>query len=274
MVKRRKQTQRDDDKQEQSAAADVGADETASGRDEASPANGEEGSDAAPRREHGVENEADEEPVRGEPVFDAAPEDEERREDGAVDWEALQAERDGLMEEREQLMDQLLRARAEFDNYRKRVNRDSEQTRKMAAEAIVRDLLPIMDNLELAVEHAGENTESGEGLREGVNMVLKQMRDVLTRHGLESIESHKAPFDPNVHEALMQTHSDEVPADHVAQVFQKGYKLGDRILRPAKVVVSQGPAQTAETGETAGETLDDSPQESAKIRQEMDNNGG
>lgn len=150
-----------------------------------------------------------------------------------VDVPALVAERDALR-------DQLLRARAEFDNYRKRVLRDGEQMRKMAAESLIRDLLPAVDDLERALDHA--NDESG-GLAQGVEMVLKQMHDVLARHGLARIPTVGGPFDPNVHEAITCIESDEVPRDHVGIEFQKGYRLGAYVLRPAKVAVSVGRAQ-------------------------------
>ncbi len=282
MSKQRGQPNQNEDATEPSEAAGPKSNTQAGREDSVQPGLNEENAEGGTvAGDKTGEAPTDEEPIRAEPIFEPAEhqaggaENEER----LAEWEALQSERDGLVEEREQLRDQLLRARAEFDNYRKRVNRDTEHTRKMAAEALVRDLLPILDNLELAVEHSGEDAENAEALREGVNMVLKQMHDVLRRHGVEPIESLKAPFDPNVHEALMQTHSDEVPADHVAQVFQKGYKLGDQILRPAKVVVSQGPAAAEEKTQeqdtdAAADALDESPPESAKIRRESQNDGG
>ena len=132
---------------------------------------------------------------------------------------------------------QLLRTLAEFDNFRKRVARDAEQTRKKAAESLIRDLLPVLDNLERGFEHAAD---ASEGFVQGVEMVLKQFREALERHGLKQIPALGQLFDPHVHEALMQAPSADVAADHVLQEFQKGYQLGDYVLRPAKVVVSSG----------------------------------
>ncbi len=152
------------------------------------------------------------------------------------DMAALRAERDGLK-------DRLLRARAEFENYRKRMVREAERTQKLAAESLIRDLLPVVDHLELAVQHAGSGSEA---FLEGVQMVLDQFHEVLRRNGLEPIPGVGAPFDPNVHEAVMQTPSEEVPAGMVAQEFQKGYLLGPQVLRPAKVVVSGGAAEDSE----------------------------
>jgi molecular chaperone GrpE len=145
--------------------------------------------------------------------------------------------------------DQLLRTLADFDNYRKRVARDSERTRKLAAESVLRDLLPVLDNLERAVEHSGADAGA---LAEGVKMVLGQFRTVLERHGLKQIPALNEPFDPNIHEAVMQAESDEVPPDHVVQEFEKGYKIGDFVLRPAKVVVSKGSPES-ESKETAAQ---------------------
>jgi len=156
-----------------------------------------------------------------------------------------------LAEERDSFKDQLLRTRAEFDNYRKRTAREAEQNRARAAESLIADLLPVVDHLELALQHSHD--DSG-GFVEGVQMVLKQLLDTLARHGVEPIESVGQPFDPNIHEAMAKMESNEHPDDFVAQEYQKGYLLGNRILRPAKVVVSSGPAE--ENGEQADDTAE------------------
>jgi molecular chaperone GrpE len=155
----------------------------------------------------------------------------------AVDVAALTAERDALKE-------QLLRARADFDNYRKRMMRETERVRKTAAEALIADLLPVIDNLERALDHA---CDAPGGLGEGVEMVVNQLREVLARHGLQPIPAQGLPFDPNVHEAVMQVECAEMAPGHVAQVLQKGYRLGDYVLRPAKVAVSCGIPEPAES---------------------------
>lgn len=145
--------------------------------------------------------------------------------------------------ERDEVKDRFVRLMAEFDNYRKRTARDHERIRKTAAESLMRDLLPVVDNLERALDHAGDN--SG-GFIDGVGMVLRQFREALSKHGLEIIAAAGQPFDPSVHEAVSMMPSEEIPPDHVLQEFQKGYRLGDFVLRPAKVVVSMAPvaAQT------------------------------
>ena len=136
--------------------------------------------------------------------------------------------------------DQLLRARADFDNFRKRKAREMEQVRKTAAELLIRDILPAIDNLNLTLVHV-EDADSN--LATGVTMVLKQLMDTLADRGLSPIETIGQPFDPNIHEAMTTMPSDDIKADHIVQEFQKGYTLRDSILRPAKVVISSGKAE-------------------------------
>lgn len=150
----------------------------------------------------------------------------QQAEEAAADVAALTAERDALN-------DRLLRTLAEFDNYRKRTARDHDRMRRTAAASLVSDLLVVVDNLERALAH-----RDGDGFADGVEMVLKQMRDALQRHGVEPIPAVGQPFDPGVHEAIMTAQSDEHPNDHVVQELQKGYRLGDQVLRPAKVAVN------------------------------------
>ena len=158
----------------------------------------------------------------------------------ATDVAALLAERDALLAERDAQKDQFLRARADFDNYRKRMLRETEQVRRMAAERLVHDLLPVLDNLERAVDHAQAEPA---GLIEGVVMVLKQFHDVLVRHGVEAIPAAGLPFDPTCHEALACIETAEYPPDHVAREMLKGYRLGGTVLRPAKVMVGKAVAE-------------------------------
>lgn len=154
----------------------------------------------------------------------------------------VEAELMALRDERDDLKEQALRARAEFENYRKRMARESERIRKTAAEGLMRDLLPIVDNLERALSHVEDKSD---GLAQGVEMIVKQFADVLSAKGLEVIPAKGEPFDPNIHEALTHQPSDEFPADTVMEEFQRGYRLGDYVLRPTQVVVSSGPAEVA-----------------------------
>lgn len=137
----------------------------------------------------------------------------------------------------DQLKDQLLRARAEFDNYRKRMLRETDQTRQAATSNLIRVLLPVLDNLERALAHASEE----DGLTVGVRMVHKQLVEALAAEGLEPIPATGTVFDPAVHDALVMTPSATVAQGLILEEFERGYKLREQVLRPAKVIVSSGP---------------------------------
>jgi molecular chaperone GrpE len=126
--------------------------------------------------------------------------------------------------------------KAEFDNYRKRVARDQQELAARAHERLVKELVPILDDLERALEAAGQHEEAQ--LEEGVRLVHRSLGDLLTREGLTEVET-AGKFDPHTQEALLSQPSDEEEGQ-VIQVLQKGYKLGDRVVRPARVVISQG----------------------------------
>ena len=143
--------------------------------------------------------------------------------------------------ERDEYRDLALRARAEFENYQKRVQRDREQDMKYVYGPLVRDLLPIFDNLERAVEAAKQAGEQGP-LVQGVAMVQAQFLEQLKRNGITRIEAQGQPFDPNQHQAIMQQPTADVPPGTVVQVVEQGFMNYDRILRPAKVIVSTKPA--------------------------------
>jgi len=141
-----------------------------------------------------------------------------------------------LERERDEYLDSLRRLKAEFDNFRKRTARDQASLAARASEALVKDLLPVLDDLERALEAAEEHEEAK--LEEGVRLVQRSLADALRRHGLEVIDTDGA-FDPHVHEALLTQPADDAEPGSVVQVLQKGYKLGDRVLRPARVVVAE-----------------------------------
>lgn len=155
-------------------------------------------------------------------------------------------------EECEQLKDQVLRVRAEFDNYRKRMLREMDQVRQSASSNLIKNLLPALDNLERALAHASED----DGLAEGVRMVHKQFQEVLSNEGLEPIPARGELFDPNVHDALAAVPSEDIAQGTVVEEYERGYKLRDVVLRPARVVVSSGPEmsegdQSADTEEVS-----------------------
>lgn len=138
------------------------------------------------------------------------------------------------------LKDQLLRLHADFENLRRRTLREKEEAFRYGHENLVKDLLPTVDNLERAIDHARQN-EGGdvEGLLQGVELVLRELQGVFSRHGVEEIEAEGKTFDPSVHEAMAQAPDDSVPANTVVQVFQRGYQLRDHLIRPARVIVSK-----------------------------------
>jgi molecular chaperone GrpE len=138
--------------------------------------------------------------------------------------------------ERDEYLNDLKRVAADFENYRKRVARDQEGLVARAHERIVNELLPVLDDLERALEAAAEHEEAK--LEEGVRLVHRELVEALAREGLVEVETD-GPFDPHVHEALLSQPSEREDG-LVIEVLQKGYRLGDRVLRPARVVVSQG----------------------------------
>jgi molecular chaperone GrpE len=138
--------------------------------------------------------------------------------------------------ERDEYLDHLKRLAADFENYRKRAVRDQESLVARAHERLVKELLPVLDDLERALEAAEEHEEAE--LEEGVRLVHRELKDALAKEGLVEIDSD-GRFDPHVHEALLSQPSTEDDGA-ILEVIQKGYRLGDRVLRPARVVVSQG----------------------------------
>ena len=138
--------------------------------------------------------------------------------------------------ERDEYLDNLQRLKAEFDNYRKRAAREQESLVARAHERLVKELLPVLDDLERALEAAEAHEEAK--LEEGVALVARSFADILRKEGLEEV-STEGKFDPHVHEALLSQPSEEEQGT-VLQVLQKGYRLGDRVIRPARVVISGG----------------------------------
>jgi molecular chaperone GrpE len=136
-------------------------------------------------------------------------------------------------------LDDLRRLAAEFDNYRKRVAREQERLVAHGHERLVKELIPVLDDLERALEAAEQHEEAQ--LEDGVKLVHRALADVLRKAGLEEIET-EGRFDPHVHEALLAQPSEAAEGD-VIQVLQRGWRMGDRVLRPARVVVSAGPPE-------------------------------
>jgi molecular chaperone GrpE len=137
----------------------------------------------------------------------------------------------------ERLRGEILYDRAELENFKKRTERRFQDALLFAAEPLVRDILPVLDNLERALSHAGEPGNGCAAVIDGVGHVLTQLRETLARHGVVPVEAEGARFDPHVHEALAQVPGEE--DNKVASVHERGYLLHGRLLRPAKVVVSR-----------------------------------
>ncbi len=164
----------------------------------------------------------------------------------------------------EDARNRLLRTQADLENYRKRAARQIDEERRYANLPLIRDLLPVWDNVGRAIE-AAEKTHQTASLLEGFKMVAGQLEDVLERHNCTKIDALGEPFDPNLHEAISQQPCDKNPGSTVLQVIQTGFRLHDRVVRPSQVIVSVASAehedaaegteqeQKAETEEPAGD---------------------
>jgi molecular chaperone GrpE len=162
----------------------------------------------------------------------AAVEDvEDRRRSGGAD-DAVDVDR--LQQELADLRDRSMRTLADFDNFRKRSERERQELRRYAVTEPMRDLLEVVDNLERALDAGG----SAEDLKQGVEMIARQLKDLMRRNGVEAVDAEGQPFDPSVHEAVQRHDSEEVTEQTVAEVYQKGYRIHDRLLRPAMVSVA------------------------------------
>jgi molecular chaperone GrpE len=157
--------------------------------------------------------------------------------------EGAETEKERLAAELQEAGDKYLRLYAEFENYRKRVAKDKEELVKYANENLLTDLLPVIDNLEMALKHASNDVSSG--LVQGVEMTLKEMRRSLEKYGLTPIEAEDKPFDPAVHHAIAQVERDDVGENMVVEEYRKGYMFRDKVLRASLVAVSKNPAGVA-----------------------------
>jgi len=142
-----------------------------------------------------------------------------------------------LRQERDELYDRLLRSAAEFDNYRKRTERERREHAERAAADLLGDLLPVQDDLERALAAAAESPDTA--LRDGVELIHRALLDVLRRRGVEPIETEGQPFDPRWHEAVSYEPADERPDGEIIGEVRRGYRLGQRLLRPSMVRVAK-----------------------------------
>ena len=150
----------------------------------------------------------------------------------------------GLESRLAEMQDRLLRCQADMDNFRRRTQRDQEDARRFESLRLIRDLLPGLDGLQRAVTSA-EQTGDFKNLLDGIRMVAQQFRDVLKGHAAEPIDAQGKPFNPNEHEALTQIPSADCEPMTVLQVVEMGYRMHDRVVRPARVIVSCAPPEPA-----------------------------
>lgn len=194
------------------------------------------------------------------------PDEEENAEISADDGEAvvevqdaaaaLQDAVDTLQEELTATQERLVRKAADLENARRRHQREKDELTKYASETVLKEIVPVLDDLERATDHLTQTYDGDASVIQGIEMVTRKFKQVLERRGVVAVEAIGKPFDPQFHEAIQQKADDSVPNNTVVQEFQKGYVLHDRLLRPALVVVSQGgpprvePEATPETDES------------------------
>jgi len=200
-----------------------------------------------PTRAGPVNPPEDEHKVAGNPVAAEQADEETTGDDSlgrqpALD-ESPDATQQALQEELEEAKGRVLRAQAELENYRKRAAREMEDQRRYANMPLIRDLLPVWDDMGRAIE-AAEKADDVDSLLEGFKMVIRQLEDVLARHHCRRIEALGEPFNPHLHEAISQQPSAEQPPGTVVHVAQTGFQLHDRVVRPSKVIVSTAQPET------------------------------
>lgn len=169
-------------------------------------------------------------------VDDAKPQDVQQ----VADVAALQSELEEVRARADDYWNRLLRMQAEMENLRKRNARELEQAHKYAVERLAIELLAVKDSLELGVEAAGSETDIGK-LREGTELTLRMLNKAMEKFNIEEIDPQRQPFDPVRHQAMTLQESRELPPNTVVSVMQKGYAIGERLLRPAMVIVSKAP---------------------------------
>ena len=254
-------------KEEAAAAAEPSEEEGADAAEAADEADdsADEGDDSADEGDDS-EDEADDSTDEGDDAEDddiafLDPDDDDVEQEVAVvepklveelrrRVQALRGDLDKTRRESNTYKERLLRSAADFDNFRKRSQREKAELEKFAVEKVVSEMLPVIDNLERALSHGektvkkqeGEPSDAAQGLLEGVQMVLRQFRSQLEKHGVKGFESHGEKFDPERHEAVQQVDSDEHETGAIVEVYQRGYFIHDRLLRPAMVVVARNTA--------------------------------
>ncbi|WP_077299406.1 nucleotide exchange factor GrpE [Virgibacillus pantothenticus] len=186
------------------------------------------------------ENNVNEEVVEDETAESVEVLDKEETEeanDSEEDTSQLQSKLNALQAEKDELYQQLLRVQAEYDNFKKRTIKEREAARKYQSQDLIQELLPALDNFERALQV--EKTEATASIIDGISMVYNQLKEALASQGAEEIPAVGEEFDPNIHHAVMQVEDDDQPSNTVVEELQKGYKLKDRVIRPAMVKVTK-----------------------------------
>jgi molecular chaperone GrpE len=203
-----------------------------------------------------VELEAPEEPVASAVEAASSPAPASERD----------SELERLQKEASEMRELAQRKQAELENYRKRMERERLDLARYAGADVVKEVLPVLDNLERAQSYAAGSSE--EQLRDGVAIVHRQLQEILKGLGLTEVESQGKPFDPNFHEAVSQNETEEHPDGTVLSVFQKGYLFKDRLLRPAMVSVARAPSGGGEEAEAADPADPAEKDESEAVRRQ------
>jgi molecular chaperone GrpE len=220
----------------------------AAGEQESSEAPVEAGAEGASASGEGVELAVETEPASGAQVAELSAALEAARKE----VESLRAQLDFSQSESRKLMERLkddhersLRAAADLENYKKRAQKEKEEVQKFGSEKLLKDLLPVMDNLDRAMDAAAKTPDFA-SFQKGVGMTRKSFEDTLARHGVKAFSAKGQAFDPHLHEAMQQVETAEVPSGHVAFEVLRGYYLNERLVRPALVAVARAPAPPPE----------------------------
>jgi molecular chaperone GrpE len=177
-------------------------------------------------------------------------------------------------ERAKEAQERTVRAAADLENYRKRAQKEKEEVQRFGSEKLLKDLLPVMDNLDRALEAASKSPDI-DSFQKGVAMTRKSFEDTLARHGVKSFSARGQPFDPRMHEAIQQVETADVPAGHVVHEVVRGFFLNERLVRPALVVVARAPAEAATvTQPAAGEPAAPSGAEGASAAPQSENSSG
>jgi len=177
------------------------------------------------------------------PEADATPAKKSGKKTDSKDEQDMAAKLEAAEKEAGENYDRFLRLSAEFENYKKRKDRETTDFRKYANEALVKELLPVVDNLERAVETSADHEDAVNCILEGVDMTLKEILKVLEKFAVKAVDAVGNPFDPTYHQAVMQEESEEHPDNTVIKELQKGYTIHDRLLRPSMVVVAKAASE-------------------------------